>query len=118
MVSRRHVSRIGLFLGPLIFVTTLFIHPDSFNGLSIEAQIVLATTFWMAIWWITEAIPIYVTALLPLVIFPSLYVTDIGETSANYADRVVFLFLGGFILAFYPQFSFTLPPRRNNGSAL
>jgi solute carrier family 13 (sodium-dependent dicarboxylate transporter), member 2/3/5 len=99
MVSRRHVSRIGLFLGPLIFVTTLFIHPDSFNGLSIEAQIVLATTIWMAIWWITEAIPIYVTALLPLVIFPSLYVTDIGETSANYADRVVFLFLGGFILA-------------------
>ncbi|MGH9987143.1 MAG: SLC13 family permease [Nitrososphaeraceae archaeon] len=98
MISRRNVSRIGLFLGPLLFVITLFIHPDSFNSLSIEARIVLATTVWMAIWWITEAIPIYVTALLPLVIFPSLYVTDIGQTSANYADRVVFLFLGGFLL--------------------
>lgn len=69
------------------------------NDISFEARIVLAATIWMAIWWITEAIPIYITALLPLVIFPSLYVTDLGQTSSNYADRVVFLFLGGFILA-------------------
>jgi solute carrier family 13 (sodium-dependent dicarboxylate transporter), member 2/3/5 len=53
----------------------------------------------MGTWWITEAIPIYVTALLPLVIFPSLNITELGQTSASYADRVVFLFLGGFILA-------------------
>jgi sodium-dependent dicarboxylate transporter 2/3/5 len=53
----------------------------------------------MGVWWITEAIPIYVTALLPLVLFPSLYITDLSQTSANYADRVVFLFLGGFLLA-------------------
>jgi solute carrier family 13 (sodium-dependent dicarboxylate transporter), member 2/3/5 len=83
----------------IVFLITLLIHPDSFKSLSIEAQIVLATTIWMAIWWITEAIPIYVTDLLPLVIFPPSYVTDIGETSANYVDRVVFLFLGGFLLA-------------------
>jgi sodium-dependent dicarboxylate transporter 2/3/5 len=53
----------------------------------------------MGTWWITEAIPIYVTALIPLVIFPSLNITELGQTSASYADRVVFLFLGGFILA-------------------
>src|ERR671921_964351 len=53
----------------------------------------------MASWWLTEAIPIYVTALLPLVIFPLLHITELGEISANYADRVVFLFLGGFLLA-------------------
>lgn len=67
--------------------------------LSFEGKLVLATTVWMGTWWITEAIPIYVTSLLPLVIFPSLNVTELGQTSANYADRVVFLFLGGFILA-------------------
>ena len=53
----------------------------------------------MASWWLTEAILIYVTALLPLVIFPLLHITELGEISANYADRVVFLFLGGFLLA-------------------
>lgn len=54
---------------------------------------------WMVVWWITEAIPIYITALLPLAIFPMFEITALGETSAAYADRIVFLFLGGFILA-------------------
>ena len=53
----------------------------------------------MACWWITEAIPIYATALLPLVLFPLLNIGDIGSTAANYADKVVFLFLGGFLVA-------------------
>jgi sodium-dependent dicarboxylate transporter 2/3/5 len=78
---------------------TLIVPIDTSNSLTFEARIVLATTIWMGTWWITEAIPIYVTALLPLVIFPTLYITDLGQTSASYADRVVFLFLGGFILA-------------------
>jgi solute carrier family 13 (sodium-dependent dicarboxylate transporter), member 2/3/5 len=85
------------------------------NELSFEARIVLALTVWMAVWWITEAIPIYVTALLPLVIFPSLNVVDIKETSANYADQIIFLFLGGFLLAkgleksnLHRRFAFTI----------
>lgn len=69
------------------------------SGLSFSAKLVLATTLWMAVWWITEAIPIYVTALLPLILFPSLSLTELGQTAANYADRIIFLFLGGFILA-------------------
>jgi sodium-dependent dicarboxylate transporter 2/3/5 len=69
----------------------------------------------MAVWWITEATPIYVTALLPLVIFPSLNVMDVKETSANYADQIIFLFLGGFLLAkgleksnLHRRFAFTI----------
>lgn len=68
-------------------------------SLSFPAKLVLAITFWMAVWWITEAIPIYITALMPLMLFPSLSLTELGQTAANYADRVIFLFLGGFILA-------------------
>jgi solute carrier family 13 (sodium-dependent dicarboxylate transporter), member 2/3/5 len=93
-------SNVRLFLGPLLFVIILFILIEEFEQeLSFEAKIVLATTIWMGVWWITEAIPIYVTALLPLVIFLSLYVTNIEETSSNYADSIIFLFLGGFLLA-------------------
>jgi sodium-dependent dicarboxylate transporter 2/3/5 len=90
-------SKLGLFLGPILFVIILLVPIG--EGLPFEARIVLATTIWMGSWWLTEAIPIYVTALLPLVIFPLLHITELGEISANYADRVVFLFLGGFLLA-------------------
>jgi sodium-dependent dicarboxylate transporter 2/3/5 len=95
--TRQQAKRIGLFAGPALFIGILFI-PIA-EDLPLEAKVVLASTVWMASWWITEAIPIYVTALLPLVLFPSLNVTELGETSSNYADRIVFLFLGGFILA-------------------
>jgi solute carrier family 13 (sodium-dependent dicarboxylate transporter), member 2/3/5 len=99
-ISRKKTGKIGLLLGPVLFTLFLFAPIRELeHQLSFEARIVLATTIWMGAWWITEAIPIYVTALLPLVIFPSLYVTDIAETSANYADRIIFLFLGGFLLA-------------------
>ena len=99
-MSRKKANKIGLFLGPVLFIIVIFIPVDEIGQqLSFEARIVIATTLWMGTWWITEAIPIYVTALLPLVVFPSLNITELGQTSANYADRVVFLFLGGFILA-------------------
>lgn len=90
------VKLAGLAMGPALFAAVMAV---PIADMPFAARVVLAATFWMAAWWITEAIPIYVTAFLPLVIFPSLGVTDIGGTSASYADRVVFLFLGGFILA-------------------
>ncbi len=99
MISKSLPKRIGLILGPVLFLFIIFFPIPQINELTFEAKIVLATTALMAALWITEAIPIYVTALLPLVLFPSLYVTSIGETSTSYADRVVFLFLGGFLLA-------------------
>jgi sodium-dependent dicarboxylate transporter 2/3/5 len=59
----------------------------------------LAMMAWMAIWWMTEAVEIEVTALLPIVAFPLLGVMKLGETTANYGADVIFLFLGGFVLA-------------------
>ncbi len=97
MKAERLIKKAGLGLGPALFAIVVLAAPIA--DMPFEAKIVLAATLWMAAWWITEAIPIYVTALLPLAIFPSLGVTDLGGTSASYADRVVFLFLGGFILA-------------------
>ncbi|MGD1837926.1 MAG: SLC13 family permease [Nitrososphaeraceae archaeon] len=95
--SYKRINTIGLIVGPLIFAIIFIIDIDTF--LANEAKIVLATTLWMSIWWITEAIPIYVTSLIPLIIFPTLSIADLGETSLSYVDRIIFLFLGGFILA-------------------
>jgi len=99
MISRNLITRIGLFLGPFLFIIVIFLPLPQIDELSIEARVVLAATLWMAVWWITETVPIYVTALLPLIIFPSLHVTSFTETSFNYADPIIFLFLGGFLLA-------------------
>ncbi len=94
----QHIKKLGLILGPALFFVTILSAPSD-DALSFGARIVLATTLWMAAWWITEAIPIYVTALLPLAIFPSLGVSNVGDTAASYADPIVFLFLGGFLIA-------------------
>lgn len=69
------------------------------DGLTAAGQAVLASAAVMAILWITEALPIPVTSLLPLVLFPLLGVMPMGEASAPYAHPLVYLFLGGFILA-------------------
>jgi len=90
-------QRIGLILGPLSFLLIiLFYHP---NGLSETANAVLASASWVAIWWITEAIPIAATALLPMVLFPLTGGMNLNETTASYGHKYVFLYVGGFILA-------------------
>ena len=90
-------NRIGLFLGPLAFVLILlFYHP---SGLSDAANAVLASACWIAIWWITEAIPIPVTAILPIILFPLSGGLSLRMTTAPYGHKYVFLFIGGFILA-------------------
>lgn len=87
----------GLFFGPAMFVIILlFFHPQ---GLSTPANAVLASTVWIAIWWITEALPIAVTALLPIVLFPLSGALPLKETTASYGHKYIFLFIGGFILA-------------------
>lgn len=88
---------IGGILGPLAFlIVLLFARP---SGLSPEGIAVLATTAWIAIWWITEAIPIAVTALLPLVLFPLSGGLDLSATAASFGHKYVFLYMGGFIIA-------------------
>ncbi|WP_435073728.1 SLC13 family permease [Halorubrum sp. HHNYT27] len=91
------LQQIGLILGPLLFVgTRLFVTPAE---LSPQANAVLASTLWIAVWWMAEAIPIPATSLLPILLFPTLGVTSVSEAAAPYADPVVFLFLGGFLIA-------------------
>ena len=90
-------KKIGLFLGPLLFILIrFFLNPD---GLSDEANAVLASTLWIAVWWITEAIPIAVTSLLPIILFPLSGALPLAETSSSFGHRYVFLYMGGFILA-------------------
>lgn len=90
-------NRIGLILGPLTFLLIiLFYHP---SGLSDSANAILASAIWIAIWWITEAIPIAVTALLPIVLFPLSGGMALSETTTSYGHKYVFLYIGGFILA-------------------
>ncbi len=89
--------RLGLILGPLSFAyILLFFHPE---GLGDAANAVLASAVWVAIWWITEALPIAVTALLPIVLFPLSGGLGLNETTASYGHKYIFLFIGGFILA-------------------
>jgi sodium-dependent dicarboxylate transporter 2/3/5 len=90
-------KRIGLVLGPILFtLIILFFKPE---GLSPEANAILACTAWIAVWWITEAIPIAVTALLPIVLFPLTNGLDLTTTTSAFGHKYVFLYLGGFIIA-------------------
>lgn len=69
------------------------------GNLEMDARCVAAVATLMAIWWITEAIPLAMTSLLPIVLFPLLTERSIGETTSPYANPVIFLFLGGFLIA-------------------
>ena len=90
-------KNIGLVLGPLLFILIHFlVHPE---GLSEQGKSVLGVTVWIAIWWITEAIPIEVTALMPLILFPLTGGLGLKETGAAYGHKFIFLFVGGFSLA-------------------
>ncbi len=91
------VKKIGLFTGPLLFVLLLLIpKPDI---LTEDMWKVLACTTWIIIWWFTEAVPIAATALLPIILFPVVNVSDIKEVVIPYAHNIIFLFMGGFLLA-------------------
>lgn len=59
----------------------------------------LGVTIWMAVWWISEVVPISVTALLPIVLFPLSGILSISDTTQQYGHKYVFLYIGGFILA-------------------
>ena len=94
-------QRIGLFLGPFIAVGMTFM--DIPEGMSAVAFKVAIMGILMAIWWATEAVPIAVTAMLPLVLFPLFGVSSIQEAATPFANKVIYLFLGGFIVAFAMQ---------------
>ncbi len=94
-------QRIGVVLGPAAALLIAF--SDAPSGLSDIGWTTAAIGVLMAVWWATEAVPIAITALLPLVVFPLLGIASIQDTAAPYAHKVIFLFLGGFIVAFAMQ---------------
>jgi sodium-dependent dicarboxylate transporter 2/3/5 len=95
--SYKTPQKVGLLLGPLLFMSVLlFFFPE---GLSFEGRMVLATTLWVATWWITEAIPIPATSLLPIILLPITGALNGDTVTASYGNPIIFLFLGGFMIA-------------------
>lgn len=88
---------IGLVLGPIAAVVCAL----SLSGTDLPAPAVgtAAVAILMAIWWATEAVPMAVTAFLPMVLFPFLGILPIDETAPNYAHPIIYLFFGGFVVA-------------------
>ena len=87
----------GFWIGLSIFFIMLLSPPP--ESLSSVGWAVAAVTLLMAIWWATEAVPVAITALLPLALFPILQVTDFKTAALPYANPNIYLFMGGFILA-------------------
>lgn len=90
-------QRIGLVLGPLLFAV-FFLFPG-LTGLDDAPRAVLAVTLWVGTWWVTEPIPIPATSLLPVILLPLTGGTDEETAATAYADPIVFMYLGGFIIA-------------------
>lgn len=89
---RTHLIRLS---GPLLAVAVYLL----LRHIGPQPAAMAAIVAWMAIWWITEAVPLAVTSLLPLVLFPLLGIDGVGGTAVNYGKEIIFLFLGGFLLA-------------------
>lgn len=99
------LRQIGLVAGPLLALAVFWIlptryatGPDTAVEFTTAGRATLGMVAWMATWWMTEAVPIEATALLPVALFPVLGITSIAKAAAPYASDVIFLFLGGFIL--------------------
>ena len=100
------IRRAGMVAGPVLALVCYLALPTEFadgTGKIVPflhpGRATLAMLVWMALWWMTEAVEIEVTSLLPIVAFPLAGIMSIEEAAAPYASSVVFLFLGGFILA-------------------
>ncbi len=91
-MSVRSILRL---LGPAAGVVVYL----SLGGMGHAAAAMAGVVAWMAIWWIGEALPLAVTSLLPMVLFPLLGIDSMAGTTANYGKEIIYLFLGGFLLA-------------------
>ncbi len=92
---------LGLIIGIVfLMITCLFSSPETLNT---KAWLTLGIAMLMATWWLTEAIPLPVTGLLPLIFFPILGVSSIKETAQAFSHPIIFLFMGGFIIGLAMQ---------------
>lgn len=87
---------ISLLSGVLLFLIMLWVNPFALN---IPASKVLAIAALMITWWVTQALPMPVVALIPLILFPLMNIADMREVAAPYANPIIFLFMGGFMIA-------------------
>ncbi len=103
--SPSKAQKIGLWLGPVAGLSVALALPSQYGSMTdpvLLGQASAATAclaVWMAIWWLTEAIEIYATALLPLVVLPLFGGLAIRDVAAPYAHEIIFLFLGGFSIS-------------------
>ena len=86
----------GFVAGLVLFILISWVLPID---APFKARFALATTCLMATWWISEALPLAITALLPLVLFPVSGVMTLEEAGGGYSEPIIYLFLGGFIIA-------------------
>ena len=84
-------------LGPVLFGLSMIYSPLEF--MDARTHQVVALVIWMLVWWITEFVPLPVTSLLPLIILPTFSILDMKSVAIPYSSSVIFLFLGGFIIA-------------------
>ena len=92
--TRLHLKRIyKLALGPIVFLLLLLLVPLDYSQTK-----VIGVAGWMITWWISQVIPIGATAILPMVLFPALGIESLKSVTANYANPIIYLFFGGFVL--------------------
>ncbi|GAB2693735.1 SLC13 family permease [Aliiglaciecola aliphaticivorans] len=96
--QRGRYQNIGLLAGPALFALMMLLGANQ-SVMDPAAWRVAAVGIWMAIWWATEAVPVPVTAFLPIVTFPFLGITTLAEATSDYANPIIYLFMGAFILA-------------------
>ncbi|UCH94400.1 MAG: anion permease, partial [Candidatus Aminicenantes bacterium] len=90
-------KRVILIVVPILCV--LFILFVDLSPRHREITYTAAIAFLMAVWWITEAIPLAVTALIPLILFPAFGIMDGKDVSTQYVNHIIFIFIGGFLVA-------------------
>lgn len=95
--SYKPAQAVGLALGPSLFLIIHFF--VQLEGMSSQASTMLGLIAWIATWWVTEALPIPVTSLLPLILFPLTGINEMDTVAASYGDPLIFLFAGSFMIA-------------------
>ncbi|MEX0593303.1 MAG: SLC13 family permease [Balneolaceae bacterium] len=91
------IQTVGRYTAPVLFLIMILSPvPESMDPLAMRTA---AVAVWMAVWWMTEAIPISATALLPIVLLPVLGILPAGEVTRQYGHPIIFLFMGGFLVA-------------------
>jgi len=95
--KKSNTQKIGLILGPILFLIVLLFF--NFDPEKPVLTSMAAVAILMAIWWITDAIPLFATALLPMLLYPLLGIMKSNATAPIYFNSTIFLFIGGFMIA-------------------